>query len=105
MTNTCDPDDGNDNLLDGVETNTGVFVDANDTGTDPLKMDTDADACKDGKEAGGNHNLGGQRDPKDGFDFADVPNPALLLVDATGAQNKIVDLSDVLADLQYAGTT
>jgi len=37
-----------DGLLDGVETNTGVFVDANDTGTDPNNPDTDGDGELDG---------------------------------------------------------
>jgi len=39
-----------DVLLDGVETNTGTFVNANDTGTDPTKADTDGDTYTDGNE-------------------------------------------------------
>ena len=39
-----------DNLLDGVETNTGTFVDATDTGTDPANPDTDGDGFDDGVE-------------------------------------------------------
>jgi len=46
----CDTDDDNDGLLDTVETNTGTFVDANDTGTDPLNIDTDGDTFNDGEE-------------------------------------------------------
>ncbi len=39
-----------DVLLDGVETNTGTFLNANDTGTDPTKADTDGDTYTDGDE-------------------------------------------------------
>jgi cysteine-rich repeat protein len=39
-----------DNLLNGVETNTGTFVDANDTGTDPTLPDTDGDGFNDDVE-------------------------------------------------------
>ncbi len=40
-------DDDFDGLPDVVETNTGVFVDANDTGTDPYRKDSDADGVGD----------------------------------------------------------
>jgi len=39
-----------DGLLNIVETNTGVFVDANDTGTDPVNPDSDDDGLPDGWE-------------------------------------------------------
>jgi hypothetical protein len=39
-----------DDLLNGVETNTGTFVDANDTGTNPALADTDGDGFDDGQE-------------------------------------------------------
>lgn len=45
-----DDDSDNDTLLDGVETNTGIYVDANDTGTDPLAADSDNDGLPDGAE-------------------------------------------------------
>jgi hypothetical protein len=45
-----DPDDDNDGLDDVVETNTGVFVSAFDTGSDPLNPDTDSDGLDDGAE-------------------------------------------------------
>ena len=48
--NVCDDDDDNDGLLDVVETNTGIFVSANDTGTNPLIADTDGDGLSDGDE-------------------------------------------------------
>ncbi len=39
-----------DRLGDSVETNTGVFLDVGDTGTDPNNPDTDGDAISDGDE-------------------------------------------------------
>ena len=39
-----------DTLGDGVETNTGVFVSASDTGTNPALADTDGDGFDDGQE-------------------------------------------------------
>jgi hypothetical protein len=59
LTYTCAPpgsgtrmgiDRDEDALLDGVETGTGAFVDANDTGTDAANADTDGDGIPDGEE-------------------------------------------------------
>lgn len=49
-TDPNDSDSDNDGLLDGVETNTGTYVDVNDTGSDPLNSDTDSDGLLDGFE-------------------------------------------------------
>ncbi len=43
-------DSDNDRLPDSAETNTGVFVDASNTGTNPNDPDTDDDGIKDGDE-------------------------------------------------------
>ncbi len=43
-------DTDGDRLPDSVETNTGVFIDENNTGTDPDIADTDGDGIKDGDE-------------------------------------------------------
>ena len=43
-------DTDGDGLLDSVETNTGTFVSATDTGTDPNNADTDGDGISDGDE-------------------------------------------------------
>ena len=49
-THPNDPDTDDDGLLDGVETNTGVYVGPDDTGTHPLVPDTDDDGLLDGVE-------------------------------------------------------
>ena len=49
-TDPQDNDTDDDSILDGAETNTGTFVDANDTGTNPLSSDTDGDGFSDGVE-------------------------------------------------------
>lgn len=46
----CLPDNDDDGLVNEVETNTGVFVDRFDTGTDPNNADTDGDGAPDGAE-------------------------------------------------------
>ena len=43
-------DSDSDTLLDGAETNTGIWVSTSDTGTDPLSSDTDGDGLLDGVE-------------------------------------------------------
>lgn len=43
-------DSDGDGLNDNVETNTGIYVSANDTGTDPSNPDTDGDTVNDGAE-------------------------------------------------------
>ena len=47
-TNPWLADSDEDELEDGVETNTGIFVSDTDTGTDPSNADTDGDCVKDG---------------------------------------------------------
>jgi len=47
---TCTADSDGDRLTDCVETNTGTYVDASDTGTDPNNSDTDGDGISDGDE-------------------------------------------------------
>jgi len=43
-------DSDGDRLADAVETNTGVYVDLNNTGTNPFNADTDGDGIRDGDE-------------------------------------------------------
>ena len=49
-TNPNNEDSDEDGLKDGVESNSGTYVDATDTGTDPLNSDTDGDGLLDGAE-------------------------------------------------------
>ena len=67
-----------DSLPNGTETNTGVFVDANDTGSNPALADTDGDGFEDGVEVASN------TDPNDPLKFPGSvpllsPLPILLL--------------------------
>ena len=74
-------------------------------GTNPCNADSDGDGCGDGSEAGPDWRLGGQRDPKNPWDFFDVPAPALLPGQTFGVRNKVVSLADVLSVLAYVGTS
>jgi hypothetical protein len=49
-TKANNPDTDADGYKDGVETKTGTWVSASNTGTDPLNPDTDGDGLKDGVE-------------------------------------------------------
>ncbi|MFP8874064.1 MAG: thrombospondin type 3 repeat-containing protein [Myxococcota bacterium] len=62
----CDSDDDNDGLDDVVETGTSVFIDANNTGTDPRDADSDDDGVSDGDEvaAGTDPNVAGTGTPE-----------------------------------------
>jgi hypothetical protein len=51
-------DEDSDGLLNGVETNTGTYVNQNDTGTDPEVPDNDGDGYLDGLEVNGSSALG-----------------------------------------------
>jgi hypothetical protein len=50
LRSNVDTDDDGGLLEDWRETNTGVFVDANEAGTDPNNPDTDYDGLDDGEE-------------------------------------------------------
>jgi hypothetical protein len=71
-------DDDGDGLANGVETNTGTYVNPSDTGTDPLDPDTDDDGLLDGVET----NTGTFLDPSDtGADPFDVDTDGDGLLD------------------------
>jgi hypothetical protein len=60
-----------DTLLNGVETNTGTFVDTNDTGTSPTLADTDGDGFDDDVE------VGAGTDPTNPLSFPGAPVPSV----------------------------
>jgi len=68
-TDLRNPDSDEDGLDDGVEDETGEFIDRNATGTDPLNPDTDEDGLLDGQEA----LEFGAADGVTGIDPADAP--------------------------------
>ena len=60
------PDSDGDGLTDGVETNTGNFVDKTNTGTDPNNSDSDGDGVGDGDEL-----FNGTDPNKDSYEIAE----------------------------------
>ena len=121
-TNPCKADTDGDGMSDGYETahaclnpalaDTDLDPDGDTLtnlvefglGTNPCKTDTDGDGCADGEELGSNPILGGRRDPLDGWDFYDVPVPALLPGATSGIRSGAVNVFDVLAVINYVGT-
>ncbi len=73
-----DDDDDGDGLLDLEETNTGQFVAAHDTGTSPLRVDSDGDGVPDGIE------VASGSDPTDPESSTGGPSVPLLGVAARG---------------------
>lgn len=82
-------DQDNDGIPDSAETNTGTFIDANDTGTDPEVVDTDGDGIGDGDEI----------DPAVGSDI--ITNPTLADTDGDG----LLDGFEIDNQLDAAGNT
>lgn len=80
-TNPRRPDTDQDGLLDSAETDTGVFVSATDTGSDPLVIDSDGDRFADGQEIIHGSNPNDQFNTPD-FEFTDPV--AVINLDATG---------------------
>jgi hypothetical protein len=74
------------------------------TGDDACEINDDNDLmCTDGEELGSNINLGGMRDPRNPWDFADVPVPSLP--NAGAVRNGAVTINDAIAALIWVGTT
>jgi hypothetical protein len=68
-TNPLLADSDADGLDDLVETNTGIFIDANNTGTNPIVADTDGDGLNDGQEVTGSANTAFGNAPTDPHNF------------------------------------
>jgi hypothetical protein len=88
VTFTCTPPgsgnrmgiDRDDDLVpDGVESNSGEYVDLSDTGTSPTLVDTDGDGWDDGDEV---YNWG--TDPTDALDYPGAPPPSVPSLSPTG---------------------
>ena len=75
-------------VLNGVETNTGTFVDASDTGTNPAAADTDGDGFDDASEIAAPFT-----NPNDPLDFPGAPPPAVPAFGPAG----LVTLASLLA--------
>ncbi|GAA5496608.1 hypothetical protein Rhal01_02793 [Rubritalea halochordaticola] len=71
-------DTDGDLFEDNVETDTGFFLSASDTGTDPLNKDTDGDRIPDGVEYARGFN------PLDSSNYPQMPNIILILADDLG---------------------
>ena len=106
----CDPDadaDG-DGLANNVETNTGIFVDVNSTGTDPFNADSDNDGFFDGEEVNSaNTNPTNPDSDNDGVnDLADMfPNDQsriLACVPGDANNDGLVNAADVVLVQQNA---
>ena len=82
-----DFDDDGDGLADAVETDTGLLVSANDTGTSAVDADTDGDGFEDGVETDEGS------DPNDPLSTPDAPEVPLL----PGALAALLALSLALA--------
>jgi len=98
----------NANQADGDSDGLGDACEASVYGTNAADPDTDDDGCFDGREVRVltfTPQQGGDRDPLSGWDFADVPAPALQPGQTSGVRNGTVTLGDVLAALLYVGTT
>jgi hypothetical protein len=77
------PDADGDGLCDSVETNTGIYVDASNTGSNPNSDDSDGDGLKDGDEVntfGTNPNNG----DTDGDGYPDALDANKTTTDAPG---------------------
>lgn len=76
-----DTDDDGDGLLDVVETGSGVFVSASDTGTSPVNPDTDGDGFDDATEvaAGSDPNDSGITPSAAGVPLLDAMGLMLLV--------------------------
>lgn len=76
-TDPTDNDTDDDGLKDGVETKTGIWAGASNTGTDPKKADTDGDGFLDGiEDASGVYN--GAGDPGTNPNLADTDGDSFL---------------------------
>jgi hypothetical protein len=97
-------DTDSDGLDDSVETGTGVYVDPNDTGTDPNNADTDADGLTDGDEVT-SYNTNPNLQDTDGDTLSDFEEVVTLKTSPTNTDTNDDGLSDlVLITAGYNGS-
>ncbi len=85
--------------------NTSEFAKCFAVTTSAAGLDRDGDNCSDASEATPSHVTGGQRDADNRWDFFDVPTPVLLPAQTSGTRSGAVSIFDVVAILNYIGTT
>jgi hypothetical protein len=108
LTATPCPDADLDGLCDSVETNTGIYIDPTDTGTDPNNDDTDGDGLKDGEEVNTFNTNPTERDSDaDGYPDGSDPNP--LVQDPPGGEGYEPSLDtrtySISGSALYSGST
>ena len=77
------PDADSDGLCDSVETNTGTYVDAGDTGSDPNNADSDGDGLNDGEEVN-TYGTNPNKTDTDGDGYSDADDANKTTADAPG---------------------
>ena len=98
-TNLLVADTDGDGLTDGAETDTGNFVSASDTGTDPLVTDSDGDGATDGTE------VAFQTDPNDAEDLPEgITELDTISVLPTGSYNMLAGSRKFSAYVERDGT-
>ena len=103
-TNPRDDDSDDDGAKDGVETKTGAYVSAADTGTDPLLADTDGDTLLDGAEVTGGTLTNPNLRDTDGDGFEDHAEIAAGTNPSAGGQASFPSsAADVAVGLNFIG--
>lgn len=85
VTDPGNPDTDDDGLNDFVESNSGFFVDADDTGTNPVNCDTDDDGARDGNE------VSNGTSPVDGIDMPGPASPQVTVQQITTDLDSEID--------------
>ena len=80
----------------------GVGPEGATTGPNGCDTNDDNNGCDDATEMGPDHTLGGDRDPLNPWDFADMWVPSLP---AAGSRSGAITIADVIATLPWIGTS
>jgi hypothetical protein len=96
-------DTDGDGLADSVETNTGFFVSANDTGTDPNNPDTDGDGMSDGEEVASGRNPNFERGDADGSGTVNIFDALIVAEYLAGIKTQDQLAGFLVADADCSG--